>query len=160
MPKMDLIDHEGALSEETIKRLFQLWNSEYPVSIAHDNVNDFKNYLNNLEQVRHRFITFEGIVVGWQFRFLRSGNRWFGMMVDSKWQGNGLGRKLLKQLQKDENEIFGWVVTKGDYVKADGSLYRSPLVFYTKHDFKVMEEEVMKTDRLETVKIYWRKDEE
>lgn len=135
-----------------------LWNSEYPVVISQNTDSDFDAYLKLLEDQHHVLVWNEtGELQAWFFDFERNNERNFAMIVSRQAQGKGLGKALLKEAQTRLNILNGWVVKTKGLLKADGSAYSNPKEFYLKCGFKVIEDQVWKTEAFETVKVKWNK---
>lgn len=75
--------------------------------------------------------------------------------MESTQQRSGIGTRLLEKLKDQEKEVFAWIITRNDYLKADGSVYPSPERFYRKAGFQVASQEV-NDGKLSTVKIHWK----
>ena len=106
------------LNKTQKEQLRILWNREYPVNIAHHNLQDFESYLEDLSDQRHILIADHyKMVKGWYFDFLREHERWFAMIIDTEIQRKGYGSSLLKEAKKNNVELNGWVVNASDYKK-------------------------------------------
>lgn len=138
--------------------LFELWNAEYPVNLAHGSLQDFDKYLDGVSNHKHFLLCNEaGAIQGWHFQFTRDDETWFGMIISSKLQGQGWGSKLLNKGKKTVNKLAGWVVDHADYLKANGEPYISPLGFYLKNDFEIVPDAKPAGDKLSAVKVIWSK---
>jgi hypothetical protein len=70
-------------------------------------------------------------------------------------KGKGLGSLLVERL-KTENELFyGWVIDHNNDVKSNGEQYQTPMPFYLKHEFVLLNEVRMETEIISAVKIKW-----
>lgn len=137
--------------------LLLLWNEEYPVNLAYANGNDFQNYLQGLQKVKHfLWLDEKEQVKAWAFTFDRENARWFGIILSEAIQDLGYGRKMMSFLQETENELNGWVTDHNHYVKANGEVYLSPLRFYEKCGFSVLHEQRLELPQLSAVKIQWK----
>lgn len=150
------ITETSHLTESQKKELLQLWNAEYPASLVYASLKDFETYLNGLQDHKHfLLIDDDHIIQGWHFHFTRDGETWFGMIVSSKFQGQGLGSKLLNEGKKGINKLSGWVVDHADYSKTNGAPYLSPMAFYLKNDFEIVPD-IRPTDgKFSGVKVVW-----
>lgn len=158
MKKMKIIE-QNSISEAQKLRVVEMWNNEYPASIAYRDVSGFDEYLNNFRTKRHfTAIDENGEIVGWALIFDRDDALWFAIIVDGKAQGKGLGVKLIKTLQHAENHFFGWVIDNDESIKLNGKPYRSPLGFYRKLGFKVHENEKLVKGGISGVKIEWNQE--
>ena len=135
-----------------------LWNREYPAQLHYASSEAFDAYLNNLSHPYHWLVVDDSNnLIGWAFSFLRDGERWFAVIVDSSIQRKGLGTKLLQLLKARELVLNGWVTDHEHYNKSDGTPYASPLPFYIKNGFMVVPGVRIETEKLSAVKIKWTK---
>ncbi|MTI39490.1 GNAT family N-acetyltransferase [Fulvivirga lutimaris] len=139
------------------KAVLDLWNNEYPASLNYKDVDAFDEFLSKMGSPRHKLLFDKQLLAGWIVTFDRDGERWFSIIVNSQLQGKGIGKRLIELFKAEEEHLCGWVVDHEDYIKLDGSPYNSPLTFYTKLGFELIEEERYKGDRLSAVKVYWEK---
>ena len=140
------------LQKEAILRL---WNKEYPEKLKYNTLSDFEEYLENLSGKNHYLlVNNEGQVKGWAFTFTRDEEKWFAIILDSSIQAQGYGTKMLQALKEKETLLNGWVMDHNDAIKADGTTYRSPLVFYIKNDFAISNTR-LETEKISAVKITW-----
>jgi ribosomal protein S18 acetylase RimI-like enzyme len=137
-------------------RIVELWNAEYPASIAYSDVSGFDEYLNNLGERKHYLLVDgSGEILGWAMIFQREGAKWFAIIVDGRVQDQGYGLKLLEALQRAEKRLFGWVIDHNKSLRANGEPYRSPLAFYRKTGFRVHDSEKIVKQDISGVKIEW-----
>lgn len=136
----------------------KLWNQEYPKSVALKTPHDLSDYLNKLEDKKHT-LAFDksDVIIGWFFGFIREDERWFAIIVNSDKHRKGIGSTLLSHAKTLFSELNGWVITDAIYTKENGTAYNSPLGFYLKHGFSVLEDETFETEQMKTVKIKWTK---
>lgn len=84
------------LSKTDKKEILNLWNSEYPEELNYRTVSEFEKYLENLTEQFHNIIKNENqSIKGWYFDFVRENEKWFVIILDSKFHGKGFGTKLL-----------------------------------------------------------------
>jgi GNAT superfamily N-acetyltransferase len=133
-----------------------LWNQEYPHQVMMENLTDFDNYLSELTEPEH-LLYMPDELLGWAFKFMRDGEKWFAIILDSSIHQQGIGTLLMEQLKENEEELNGWVIDHDQYKKTDAATYRSPLQFYLKNGFTVLEDFRLKTIRLQGVKIRWNR---
>ena len=125
---MVTILHKTELTNFNKKQLLQLWNAEYPKNLSYSTLQDFETYLNALGHPMHiLLLNKESAIVGWAFSFDREAAKWFGILLDAKYQGQGFGKQLLTELKKTTRELNGWVIDHDLNLKANGSIYHSPL---------------------------------
>jgi GNAT superfamily N-acetyltransferase len=76
------------------------------------------------------------------------------MILSRNSQGKGYGKQLLQKVQQEKNTLYGWVVVESDYIRNDGLPYPSPLNFYLKMGFQLMNEK-WETTTLKMERIVW-----
>ena len=139
--------------------LLNLWNSEYPVQLGYHNMEAFTAYLDKLINVEHYLVEgHDGLICGWYFHFMRDSAKWFVIILSSDIQGQGIGSALLKKAKETETELNGWVTDHNRYKKRNGDVYRSPIRFYKKNGFKVLEGNRLELEKLSAVRIRWQID--
>lgn len=134
----------------------KLWNLEYPAKLAYDRIDDFDNYINELESAIHILVRINNEIVGWATKFLRNGNRWFAIILSSDIQGRRIGSKIMMHLKDNEEILDGWVIDHNDDRKINGDFYLSPLNFYLKQGFEIIKEQRLELPTLSAVKISWK----
>ena len=148
----------ASLTEASKLRIVELWNGAYPARLAYSSLQDFEEYLAGLADAQHTLLTDEvGRIVGWYVDFVRSGERWFAIIVDAEWQGKGVGDRLLTQAKQQHTCLNGWVIDHDNDRRLDGLPYRSPLAFYLKHGFAVLPDERLELAHISAVKIRWER---
>jgi GNAT superfamily N-acetyltransferase len=153
--KMKIIE-QTELTADQKSRIVQMWNAEYPSSLAFGEVSEFDVYLNDRPNQKHfLLIDSSDEIVGWACIFERENAKWFAIIIDEKIQGKGFGVKLIDTLKEAEERFFGWVIDHDNNRKANGEKYRSPLGFYRKLGFKVHENERIEKEGISGVKIEW-----
>ena len=145
------------LSSNQKEQIRLLWNKEYPAKLKYSSFKSFEEYLNKIFIYKHSLLVKGEYIYGWYFEFLRDENRWFGILLDSSIHGKGWGNKLMQKAKKENTSLTGWVVDKDD-VKANGEVYRSPLEFYKKLGFDILEDQRLETEKMSAVKIRFEKD--
>ncbi len=142
-----------ALQQEAIR---ELWNNEYPGQLNHSDTGSFRNYLQQLSEQKHFLLVDDNDSVrGWAFVFVRDREKWFAIIVDSRWQGSGCGKLLLNKLKENATKLSGWVIDHSNDKKGSGENYLSPLAFYLKHGFVVCADTRLERDKISAVKIEW-----
>lgn len=153
---MDFIKR-SSLSKTEKHELLVLWNNEYPKNLNYKSIQDFDNYLEKLTDQSHLLMIDQNkLISGWFFSFIRENEKWFAIILDSKFQGRGLGKELLELAKKSEVELNGWVIDQHDYKKVNGEFYKTPLNFYLKNGFKILPGNRLELDKLSAIKINWR----
>ncbi|SMD14689.1 hypothetical protein, partial [Pedobacter nyackensis] len=67
-------------------------------------------------------------------------------------QNKGCGKMLIDSLKQNSKKLCGWVIDHNNDLKQDGSTYYTPMQFYLKNSFIVMDEKI-ETDIISAVKI-------
>lgn len=145
------------LNEDQQTAAFTLWNQEYPEQLMMKTKADFEQYLSTLGAVSHSLLVGNaGEISGWAFKFTRESALWFAVILDSSKHRKGFGSILLDHVKDQETELNGWVVDHDNYLRYDGACYVSPLNFYRKNGFTVIEEIRLESAHLSAVKISWK----
>lgn len=138
------------------KQVLDLWNNEYPEKLSHASINDFENYLSSLSSLTHYLMTSDDdLIFGWALTFEREKEKWFAIILDEKIKGIGLGRKMLDKLKQAEPVLNGWVIDHNNDKKKNGESYLSPLPFYKKCGFEILDHERLELENISAVKIRW-----
>lgn len=140
------------------KEILNLWNNECPAKLNYDSLSEFENYLENLGEQYHILVKSENqSIKGWYFDFIRDKERWFAIILDSKYHEKGLGTKILNLAKRKESELNGWVIDHNNGKKKNGEVYISPLNFYLKNGFEKLPENRLEVDKISAVRIKWEK---
>ncbi len=142
----------SVLSEKQKSDALQLWNEAYPTTLHLKDLEDLDAYLASLGDPKHRLYYISRALIAWFWDFDREGERWFAMMVSKTYRGRGVGSKLLRDALNMNPDLVGWVIDKPGYKHADGGPYRSPLEFYLKHGFQILDQR-LELPNLSAVKI-------
>lgn len=154
MVKIEILNN---LTDEEKEVILTLWNNEYPASISYSGIGDLDAFLDKTN-LRHFLMTDEnGNIKGWLAVFDRQTERWFSIIVDSREQKKGFGKMLLDKVKESEQELNGWVVDSAGNLKLDGSEYFSPVGFYKKIGFEILDGERLENGKISAVKIKWKK---
>ena len=138
--------------------LFELWNSEYPKKIGYTELSEFENYLIELSKTKHYLLVDDfNQILGWAFTFVREAENWFGIILNSKIQGKGLGTLLLNELKIFKSVLNGWVIDHQNDFKHNNEPYLSPLEFYSKNGFVVSKNIRLENNSISAVKIRWER---
>lgn len=151
-----IVLHTNRLTTAQELSVSLLWNQEYPQQIMMETLIDFESYISTLTDEDHYLYT-EDEVLGWAFKFTRNQERWFAIIIDSSIHHKGIGTMLLNKLKDGETELNGWVVDHSNYKKANLQTYSSPLPFYLKNGFKVLEDIRFQSPKISGIKIKWEK---
>jgi len=145
-----------ALTGLYLDTILSLWNSEYPVSLSYQGVEELQTYLSSLEDQHHTLLIRDAEqVLGWYFDFIRADERWFAMILSNSIQGQGYGTELLNLAKQKHEHLLGWVIDHDLAIKANGEPYRSPLQFYVKNGFKVKSNARLELEKISAVQISW-----
>jgi GNAT superfamily N-acetyltransferase len=146
------------LSDAQKQSIVELWNNEYPAKLRLSGIASFDEYLSKLGNPMHYLLTDESDVIkGWLACFMREGEKWFAMIVDTSEQKKGYGSRLLSEVKRHETEFNGWVMDHERDTKANGETYASPLGFYLKNDFEILSDIRLESETMSAVKIKWRR---
>ncbi len=146
------------LNKQQKGEIVTLWNKEYPKKLALPTLVDFEKYLENLADKNHIILTDKtNTIKGWLVYFMRDGERWFAMLIDSSQQGKGLGSKFLDLTKQRKTELNGWVIDNSTESKQNGKNYISPLGFYLKNGFEVLDGVELEKNGITGIKIKWKK---
>lgn len=146
------------LSEDQKQSIIRLWNAEYPAQIQHSGIDSFDEYLKPKGNLEHYLLTDEEEnIKGWLATFIRDGEKWFALLVDSSEQKKGYGTRLLNKVKEFETEINGWVTDQEKDLKANGETYLSPIKFYLKNEFEILFDVRLETETVSAVKIKWNR---
>ena len=146
------------LSKSQKQEICDLWNNEYPEKLNYRNLADFENYLKILSKQSHIImVDKDQNIKGWYFDFIRENEKWFAIILDSKFQGKGLGIKMLNLAKEKESELTGWVIDHSNDKKQNGEIYESPLSFYLKNGFELLIKNRLEHEKISAVKIKWKK---
>lgn len=152
------ITKTDALSEDRKQSIVRLWNAEYPARLRHADTASFDEYLSKLGAPAHYLLIDDARELkGWLAAFVRDGEKWFAMIIDTSEQKKGYGSSLLSEVKQHETEINGWVMDLEEDAKANGETYRSPLGFYLKNDFEILRDVRLENEKMKAVKIRWTK---
>ncbi|MBB4808310.1 GNAT superfamily N-acetyltransferase [Chryseobacterium defluvii] len=149
---------QNKLTEIQKKNLWDLWNNEYPVQLNYEKLEDFNKYIKSLENSFNILLLDDGKIIGWAFSFDREGERWFGIIVSENYQNKRYGSLMLKKLKEHESQLNGWVIDKTNYYyKKNDKPYKSPIDFYLKNEFKIINDSILETPKFSAIKITWSK---
>lgn len=142
----------ATLSDNQIQQIDVLWNQAYPKKL----MNRFSILLGDATNYRHFILENEAQqVLGWAVLFDKENETRFSIIVGEASKGIGLGSRLMDALKQTCPCFYGWVIDHDNDIKNDGSIYRSPLTFYLKHDFEVLSDQRLDTPIIKAVKVKW-----
>jgi hypothetical protein len=142
------------LSDSQFSQINQLWNDEYPQRLK----DRFGILLADVENFNHYLIEDEKKnIIAWAVDFEKENEIRFSIIVGKDQQKKQLGSKLIKRLKDDLPEFYGWVINHNDDEKLNGEKYLSPMSFYLKHEFEVLEDIQIDNEMLRATKIRWKR---
>src|SRR6478672_1391556 len=137
------------LTDAQFQQINQLWNDEYPAQLK----DRFGILLDGVENYHHYLIEDEhNNTIAWAVDFKIANETRFSIIVHKEHQRKGLGKLLLKKLQEELGEFYGWVIDHNNDLKENGEYYQSPLLFYVKNGFDVLYDIQIDTEMLKAVK--------
>jgi hypothetical protein len=143
------IEISKSLTEDQKKQIDHLWNELYPIKLK----NRFGLLLKGIKEYNHHILLNEANeVIGWAVAFLRDDEIWFSILVSASNQNKGCGKMLIDSLKQNSKNLCGWVIDHNNDLKQDGSTYYTPMQFYLKNSFIVMDDKI-ETDIISAVKI-------
>jgi len=154
-----ILTRTTSLDSKEKQVVFELWNREYPKSLNYNKIKEFDDYLAGLEDQNHVLVKDDqNKILGWYITFKRENEVWFAMILDTSIHGKGIGTSLIKKAKKRNKTLNAWVIDRAEYVKNDDTIYKSPLEFYLKNDFKLLKESRLELPKISAVKISWMAD--
>ena len=154
------IEKLSELNNEQKIQVCALWNNEYPEKLAFESVENFEKYLSNLTNLTHYLLFDSQNLSGWALTFEREKEKWFAIIISENNHGKGLGKQMLSELKKDNEILNGWVIDHNNDKKLNGNNYKSPIEFYQKNNFNIINEVRLELDTISAVKINWTKKSE
>jgi GNAT superfamily N-acetyltransferase len=143
------IELSSGLTNKQIEQIDTIWNEVYPVKL----VGRFRLLIKETKELEHHILVNEvEDVIGWAATFLRDDEVWFSILVSASNQNKGFGQLLLDSLKENSKKLSGWVIDHNNDLKKDGSTYFSPLYFYLKNDFVLLQER-LESDLISAAKI-------
>lgn len=132
--------------------IHKLWNEEYPITLR----DRFPLLLEGVVNYHHYIIEdTDQKVIAWAVDFEKESQIRFSIIVASAHKGKGLGTQLIECLKANNDELHGWVIDHNESIKANGETYQSPMSFYLKHDFNILNDIRLDTEMIKAVLIKW-----
>lgn len=149
-----MINKTKTLTDWQVTQINQLWNEEFPLKLN----NRFGLLLEGVKNYNHYLMEDENKnIAAWAVDFEKDHEIRFSVIVADKHKGKGFGSELLKQLKATNETFYGWVIDHHNDQKMNGEKYQSPLPFYIKHGFEVLQDARIDNEMLNAVKIKWSK---
>jgi len=140
------------LTDKQKEQIHSLWNDEYPAKLK----DRFSILLENVDWFNHYIIEdLNNNLIAWAVDFEKERQVRFSIIVSSKHKGKGIGSMLISKLKKENHEFYGWVIDHNEDLKLDGEIYKSPMSFYLKHDFQILNEKRIDNEMIRAVLIKW-----
>ena len=140
------------LSEKQSGQINQLWNDEYPLKLK----DRFPILLDGADWHNHYIILDdEQNVIAWAVDFEKEKQIRFSIIVASKHKGKGLGGLLIDKLKEENKEFYGWVIDHNNDLKSNGEHYHTPMPFYIKHGFEILNEFRIDNEMIKAVLVKW-----
>lgn len=129
-----------------------LWNDEYPAKLK----DRFPILLEGADSYNHYFVEdINNKIIAWAVDFEKEKQVRFSIIVCSNYKGKGLGSMLIEKLKAENQEFYGWVIDHNDDFKLNGELYITPMPFYLKHGFEILNEKRIDNEMIRAVLIKW-----
>ncbi len=138
-----------SLTEYQFHQINEMWNEEFPINLK----DRFDLLLEDVENYNHYIISENDQILAWAADFETENEVRFSIIVRKENQGKGLGKLLIDRLKRDLGEFCGWVIDHNDYLKQNGETYQSPLSFYKKHGFEILNDIRSASELIKAVKI-------
>lgn len=141
------------LTTKQFKQINQLWNEEYPKNLK----DRFPILLEGVNNYNHYIIDDPNKnVIAWAVDFEKDKQVRFSIIVSSINKGKGFGGKLIAKLKEENEEFYGWVIDHNNDLKLNGSPYQTPMPFYLKHNFEILNDSRIDTEMIKAVLIKWK----
>ena len=70
--------------------------------------------------------------------FFERNEKWFGLILNHKFQGKGNGSLLMALIKSKNDSLNGWVSDGEKEIKQKASFYKSLMQFYLKKGFTII----------------------
>ena len=80
------------------------------------------------------------------------------MIVNGKYQRQGIGSKMITMAKERFKDLHGWIVMDFSHKRSNGDIYPSPLNFYMKNGFEVTGKTLDSIPDVTLYQIKWLKD--
>ncbi|MCX6185942.1 MAG: hypothetical protein NTU43_02955 [Bacteroidetes bacterium] len=122
------------LTKHQLAQINQLWNDEYPIKLK----DRFPILLDGIDRYNHYFIEDkQQDIIAWAVDFEKEKQVRFSIIVSSN------------------IEFYGWVIDHNDDLKNNGDQYLSPISFYLKHGFEILNDIRIDSEMIKAVLIKW-----
>ncbi|MHA2248915.1 MAG: GNAT family N-acetyltransferase [Candidatus Kariarchaeaceae archaeon] len=157
-----IIDFKVLTSDQVddmmINNYIKLREEEYPSFVTIPEFNSFSIRLKKRKHTKCILAVDNETLVGWlQINTSeKDGENWFNMIVSGNFQKQGVGSSLLNIAKTNYKELCGWIIMIDNYLKRDGSIYKSPVKFYEKNGFQVTGRRSIEYENVELWEIKWK----
>ncbi len=146
------INKTKILTDKQKEQINALWNDEYPAKLK----DRFPILLDGADWFNHYIIEdLNNNAIAWAVDFEKEKQVRFSIIVSSIHKGKGLGGMLIEKLKAENQEFCGWVIDHNDDLKLNGEYYRSPMPFYLKHGFEILNDKRIDNEMIRAVLIKW-----
>lgn len=146
------INKTKILTNKQKEQINALWNDEYPAKLK----DRFSILLDGADWYNHYIIEdLNTNVIAWAVDFEKEKQVRFSIIVSSIHKGKGLGGMLIEKLKAENQEFYGWVIDHNDDLKLNGEQYKTPMPFYLKHSFEILNDKRIDTEMISAVLIKW-----
>ncbi len=130
----------------------QLWNEEYPIKL----IDRFPILLEGVKNYNHYLVQDnKQKVLAWAVDFEKEDEIRFSILVAAEHKAQGIGSMLVDKLKAENKLFYGWVIDHNNDLKANGEYYQTPIEFYKKHGFEIMQNLRIESEMIRAVKIKW-----
>lgn len=140
------------ISQLQTEQINALWDNEFPEKLN----GRYPLLLEDARSFDHYIIEDDAQkIIAWAVIFEKDQQIRFSLIVAANQQRNGLGGLLIERLKTDYQEFYGWVIDHNDDLKTNGEHYLSPLPFYLKHGFEILNDQRIDSPMIKAVLIKW-----
>lgn len=140
------------LSQLQTEQINALWDIEFPEKLN----GRYPLLLEEATSFDHYIIEDDAQkIIAWAVIFEKDQQIRFSLIVAANQQRKGLGGLLIERLKSDNQEFYGWVIDHNDDLKTNGEHYLSPLPFYLKHGFEILNDQRIDSPMIKAVLIKW-----
>lgn len=140
------------ISQLQTEQINALWDIEFPEKLN----GRYPLLLEEATSFDHYIIEDDAQkIIAWAVIFEKDQQIRFSLIVAANQQQKGLGGLLIERLKSDNQEFYGWVIDHNDDLKTNGEHYLSPLPFYLKHGFEILNDQRIDSPMIKAVLIKW-----
>ena len=140
------------LTDKQKDEINTLWNNEYPAHLK----DRFSILLDHADWYNHYIIEdLENNVIAWAVDFKKENQVRFSIIVSQIYKGKGIGGMLIEKLKAENDNFYGWVIDHNNDFKLNGEHYNTPMPFYLKHGFEILNDQRIDNEMIRAVLIKW-----